>query len=47
MNGRVWVKGRSMPETIAIANVISSAEYMTNEQIKVAVRQAMDAIAGF
>ena len=47
MNGRIWVKGRSFQETIAIVNAISSAEHMTNEQIKVMVRRLADALAGF
>ncbi len=47
MNGRIWVKGRSIQETVAICNAISSAEYMNNHQIKVMVRRTMDALAGF
>jgi len=45
MNGRVWVKGRSQTETAAIVNTIASAEFMNEKQIKLAVRQARDAIA--
>ena len=47
MNGRVWVKGRSTKETIAIMNAVLSSEYMSNEQIKNMVRRLTDALAGF
>lgn len=47
MNGRIWVKGRSLIETAAIVNTIASAEFMNEQQIKLAVRQARDAISGF
>lgn len=47
LNGRIWIKGRSIKETIAIVNAIESAEYMTNQQMKVMVRKLLDALAGF
>lgn len=47
MNGRLWVKGRSTQETIAIINLISNSEYLQSQQIKHVVRQTTDAIAGF
>ena len=47
VNGRVWIKGRSTRETIALANAISSAEFMTHEQISVMVKQLLNALSGF
>lgn len=47
MNGRIWLKGRSTSETIAIANAICSSEYMTDEQVKPKVNKLIDALAGF
>ncbi len=47
LNGRIWVKGRSTVETIALSNAICSAEFMTNDHIKVLVRQICDALSGF
>ncbi|XP_013416480.1 exosome complex component RRP40 [Lingula anatina] len=47
MNGRVWVKGRSVRETIAISNAISSAEFMDNMQIKMMCNKLVDALTGF
>lgn len=34
MNGKVWIKARSVKETIAIANAIYESEHMDNGQIK-------------
>ncbi|XP_076290284.1 exosome complex component Rrp40 isoform X2 [Lasioglossum baleicum] len=34
MNGRVWVKARTIRETIAVANAILAAEYATPNNIK-------------
>ncbi|XP_076654450.1 exosome complex component Rrp40 [Halictus rubicundus] len=34
MNGRVWVKARTIRETIAVANAILAAEYATPKNIK-------------
>ena len=47
LNGRVWVKGRTNKETVALANAIAAAEYMVNDQIKAMVRRLADALAGF
>ena len=47
MNGRIWIKGRSVKETIAIANVVTSVEYMDNDQVKSVVKQTTNALAGF
>lgn len=34
MNGRIWVKAKTVQETIAIANAILAAEYATSNEIK-------------
>lgn len=47
MNGRLWIKARSISETIAIANAISASEYMSNEQMKEMCKRLLDALAGF
>lgn len=47
MNGRVWVKGRTNKETVALSNAICAAEHMNNEQIKAMCRRLADALAGF
>ena len=47
MNGRIWIKGRSTKETIAVANAIQSAEYMSNQQISAMVKQLLNALSGF
>ncbi|XP_064626629.1 exosome complex component RRP40-like [Lineus longissimus] len=47
MNGRIWIKGRSAGEAIAIYNGITCAEHMDNEQIKVMCKKLLDALAGF
>lgn len=47
LNGRVWVKTRSVKETIAVVNAIQAAENMTNDQIKFMCTRLMDSLAGF
>ncbi|XP_074642391.1 exosome complex component RRP40-like [Tubulanus polymorphus] len=47
MNGRVWIKGRSTVETIALANGISDAEFITNDKCKQLSQTVMDKILGF
>jgi len=33
MNGKIWLKTKSIKETIGIGNAILAAEYLTNEEI--------------
>jgi exosome complex component RRP40 len=47
MNGRVWIKGRTNKETIALANAISASEHLTNEEITAMCRKLADSLAGF
>ncbi|XP_077981637.1 exosome complex component RRP40-like [Glandiceps talaboti] len=44
MNGRVWVKARTIDHTIAICNAISSAEFMSETQIKVMVNKLVSVV---
>ncbi|KAL8558565.1 hypothetical protein ACOMHN_032498 [Nucella lapillus] len=47
MNGRLWVKGRTCQETIALANAVCASEHMTNQQITAMCEQLADNLAGF
>jgi exosome complex component RRP40 len=47
LNGRIWVNGRSTQETLAITDVISSAEFMNKQQIKDTVRKLINKLSGF
>eukprot|EP00094_Tigriopus_californicus_P010041 TCALIF_09684-PA protein Name:"Similar to Exosc3 Exosome complex component RRP40 (Mus musculus)" AED:0.07 eAED:0.07 QI:0/-1/0/1/-1/1/1/0/276 len=47
MNGRIWVRCKSVKETISLANAISVAEYMNNDEIKAMSAKLVNALAGF
>ena len=47
MNGRIWIRGKTVRDTICLANAISVAEFMTNDEIKRMVGKLVDAMAGF
>ena len=47
MNGRIWIRGKTVRETICLANAISVAEHMTNEEITRMSRRLVDALSGF
>lgn len=34
MNGRIWIRGRNVNETIAIGNAILATEFLSNDEIK-------------
>lgn len=34
MNGKIWIKGRTIRETVALANGILAAEYTPSDKIK-------------
>lgn len=34
MNGRIWIKSRSPRETIAVANAIIAAEYLSYDRMR-------------
>ncbi|GAB6022349.1 Exosome component 3 [Chamberlinius hualienensis] len=47
MNGRIWVKGQTVKETIIISNAISLVENMTEDEIKIMVGKLVGAMAAF
>jgi len=47
MNGRIWLRGRTAKDTISLANAISAAEFMTNDECTRMVAKLADAMAGF
>ncbi|XP_040563603.2 exosome complex component RRP40 isoform X1 [Lepeophtheirus salmonis] len=47
MNGRIWVRSKSVKNTICIANAILAAENMNDEEIKAMSGKLIDAISGF
>ncbi|XP_069128295.1 exosome complex component RRP40-like [Argopecten irradians] len=47
MNGRIWVKAKTVVETIAITNAICASEFMTNTQIKNMCKKLADSLAGY
>ena len=47
MNGRIWIRGKTVRDTICLANAIAVAEFMTNDEIKRMVGKLVDAMAGF
>lgn len=47
MNGRIWVRAKTIDNTIAVVNAISSCEFMDNTQIRTMVNRLTNALAGF
>ena len=47
MNGRVWLRARSVRETMLLAQAVTSAEYMTAEEIAMMCDKLADVMAGF
>ncbi|KAI8509113.1 Exosome component 3 [Branchiostoma belcheri] len=47
VNGRIWVKAKTVKDTIVVANAIASSEHMTNAQIRTMIRQLLDKLSGF
>jgi len=47
MNGRVWVRARTVKETICLANAVECAEFMNNDQIESMCNKLFDVLAGF
>merc|ERR1712098_50098 len=47
MNGRVWVRAKTVKETICLANAIDCAEYMTDPEIKTMCAKLFDVLSGF
>jgi len=46
LNGRIWVNGRSTNETLALAHAVSSAELLSEGQVKDMVRKLSDTLSG-
>ncbi|XP_053165438.1 exosome complex component RRP40 [Hemicordylus capensis] len=42
MNGRIWVKAKTIQQTLIVANVLEACEHMTAEQRKQAVAKLLD-----
>ena len=47
MNGRVWIRAKTVRNTIGIANAIQVAEHMSNQEISVMSNKLVDALQGF
>jgi len=47
MNGRIWISSKGIIDTIAIANAVTSSEFMADEQVEFMVKQLVNSIAGF
>ena len=47
VNGRVWLRARSVKETMLLAQGVTSAEYMTNQEISLMCDKLADILAGF
>ena len=47
MNGRIWIRGKKVRDTICLANAISVAEHMTNEEITRMSNKLVDVLSGF
>lgn len=46
MNGRIWIKAKSMRETVAVGNAILASEYLTNDEIKNMCKNVASVLAG-
>ncbi|XP_014369116.2 exosome complex component RRP40 [Papilio machaon] len=46
MNGRIWIKAKTMRETIALGNAILGAEYLSDEEIKAMCANITTILAG-
>jgi exosome complex component RRP40 len=47
MNGRVWVRARSVKETVCLANAVECSEFMTRQEIQAMCNKLCDVLAGF
>ncbi|KAG6454890.1 exosome complex component RRP40 [Manduca sexta] len=46
MNGRIWIKAKTMRETVAVGNAILGSEYLSNEEIKSMCTNIASILAG-
>jgi len=47
MNGRVWIRARTVKESICLANAVECSEFMTNAEISNMSNKLVDVLAGF
>lgn len=47
MNGRIWIKAKSMKQTLSVARAISVSEHMDSEEMNKLCRTVLDQLAGF
>merc|ERR1712241_349314 len=47
MNGRIWIRGKKVRDTICLAYAISVAEHMTNDEIIRMSNKLVDVLSGF
>ncbi|XP_023329231.1 exosome complex component RRP40 [Eurytemora carolleeae] len=47
MNGRVWVRARTVKETICLANAIDCSEFMNNSEIEAMCSKLTDVLSNF
>jgi exosome complex component RRP40 len=47
MNGKIWIKAKSVKQTIALARAISISEHMNKEEMNKLCRKFVDRQAGF
>ena len=47
LNGRIWIKAKSVNQTLALARAISLSEHMNKEEMNKLCRQFLDRQAGF
>ena len=47
MNGRIWIRGKSVTDTICIANAIEVSEHMSNQEITRMSQKLVDNMTGF
>ena len=47
MNGRVWVRARSVKETMLLAKAMECSEYMTKDEVREMCNKLADVMAGF
>ena len=47
LNGRIWIKGRSIKETLELANLITQSEHWSVDELKRAIKRLANSLAGF
>ena len=47
MNGRIWLKAKSVKQTLSVARAISASEHMDKEEMNKLCQTVLDRLAGF